>query len=70
MRPGLIIILLLCCAPAARAQSAPSSVEAELPSAAMLEFLGDLEPLDEETWQLLEHHALRDAAETKEVKSE
>lgn len=70
MRPGLIIILLLCCATTARAQSASSSAEAALPSEAMLEFLGDLEPLDEETWRLLEHHALRDAADTKEVKSE
>ena len=42
----------------------------ELPSAEMLEFLGDLEPLDEETWRLLEHHALRDVAENKEVNSE
>jgi hypothetical protein len=36
----------------------------------MLEFLGDLEPVDEETWQLLEQHALRDVAENKEVNSE
>ena len=26
--------------------------------------------LDEETWQLLEHHALKDVAENKEVNSE
>ncbi len=52
------------------AQSDASSSDSALPSEAMLEFLGDLDPLDEETWQLLEHHALRDVAETKEVNSE
>lgn len=70
VRNGLVVILIMCCPMAAMADShQPASAE-ELPSEAMLEFLGDLEPLDEETWQLLEHHAQKDVAENKEVNSE
>ena len=43
---------------------------AEAPSAALLEFLGEMEPVDEETWRLLEHHALRDRPRQKEVTDE
>ncbi len=42
----------------------------ELPSAALLEFLGELPPLDDETWEMLEHHADKDIAENEEVNSE
>jgi len=39
----------------------------EQPSAGLLEFLGELEPVDEETWRLLEQNALKDVADKKEV---
>lgn len=67
---SLIAILVFCSPSAALADSHQPASEPELPSEAMLEFLGDLEPVDEETWQLLEQHALRDVAENKEVNSE
>ena len=44
--------------------------ESEAPSAGLLEFLGELEPVDEETWSILEHHALRDVPGQKEVSNE
>lgn len=66
----LITILILSGPTAALADSHQPTSDQDLPSAAMLEFLGDLEPVDEETWQLLEQHALRDVAENKEVNSE
>ncbi len=52
------------------ANSHPLTADSDLPSEAMLEFLADLEPIDEETWQLLEHHALRDLALNKEANRE
>ena len=70
MRLSSTIILTTCCFMTALADSHQPVSDPELPSAEMLEFLGDLEPLDEETWRLLEHHALRDVAENKEVNSE
>ncbi len=70
LRRGLMVILMVCSPVPVMAQSEASSSDPALPSEAMLEFLGDLNPLDEETWQLLEHHALRDVAETKEVNTE
>ena len=70
LRFALILILSTSCLATAQADSHLSRSDPELPSAEMLEFLGDLEPVDEETWRLLEHHALRDVAENKEVNSE
>ena len=70
MRIGLFAILVQCCPATALADSHQPQSGSDLPSAEMLEFLGDLEPVDEETWQLLEHHALKDVAENKEVNSE
>jgi len=64
---GLMLILLapLFCY-AANADEGGS----EPPSAALLEFLGEMEPVDEETWRLLEHHALRDRPRQQEVTDE
>ncbi len=70
LRLGLMLILAAGCPVTAQADSHQSGIDPELPSAEMLEFLGDLEPVDEETWRLLEHHALKDVAENKEVNSE
>ena len=66
----LITILVFSSPTTALADSHQPASDQDLPSEAMLEFLGDLEPVDEETWQLLEQHALRDVAQNKEVNSE
>ena len=50
--------------------SVSTSSSAEQPPLGLLEFLGELEPVDEETWKLLEQNALKDVAEKKEVSSE
>ena len=51
--------------------AAPPAVAAdEPPSAALLEFLGELEPLDDETWALIEQHAQRDLEQEDEVPNE
>ena len=63
MRFGLTLFLSASCVVTAVADSHQPESDPDLPSAAMLEFLGDLEPVDEETWRLLEHHALKDVAE-------
>lgn len=63
-------MLALACPASVRAEADQKTTEPDLPSAAMLEFLGDLAPVDDETWQLLEHHALKDAAQNQEVNSE
>ena len=70
LRFGLILILVTGCLLTAQADSHQPKSDPELPSAELLEFLGDLEPVDDETWRLLEHHALKDVAENKEVNSE
>ena len=66
VKSGLILLLLLCAPGASRAESDGDTA----PSAALLEFLGEIEPVDEETWRLLEHHAQQDTAKSKEVKNE
>ncbi len=58
--------LLWFCFPLSSVADGGSSADADLPSAELLEFLGDLGPLDDETWDLLEHHALRDMAQRKQ----
>jgi len=63
-------MVALACPAIARAEASQTATDPDLPSAAMLEFLGELEPVDEETWLLLEHHALKDVAQNKEVNSE
>ena len=68
VRTGIGLIITICCVASVAAQQDPTNDE--LPSAEMLEFLGDLEPVDEATWQLLEHHASRDVAANEEVPSE
>jgi len=70
LRFVLTLVLATSCVLTALADSHQPKGDPDLPSAAMLEFLGDLEPVDEETWRLLEHHALKDVAENKEVNSE
>ena len=70
VRACLLLISMFACSAVARADAQGGGADAELPSAEMLEFLGELEPLDEETWQLLEHHALEDVAQNEEVNSE
>lgn len=65
MRIGLTLLLIMSYPAGVLAESDP-----EPPSAALLEFLGELEPMDEETWQILEHHALRDVPSHKEVSNE
>ncbi|MDH3534532.1 MAG: hypothetical protein OER87_02135 [Gammaproteobacteria bacterium] len=69
MRTVLLLVMALACPAVAWPQSQAPATQ-ELPSEAMLEFLGELEAIDDETWQLLEHHALKDVAENKEVNSE
>lgn len=66
----LTLVLSMCCCVTVVADSHSPPDDPELPSAEMLEFLGDLEPVDEETWRLLEHHAMKDVAESKEVNNE
>ena len=63
-------MVALACPTLAQADAHLPATGQDIPSAAMLEFLGELEPIDEETWQLLEHHALKDVAQNKEVNSE
>jgi len=70
VRNGIILVIVLAWPALATADAHLSATDQDLPSAAMLEFLGDLEPIDEETWQLLEHHALQDVAQNQEVNSE
>lgn len=70
LRFVLTLVLATSCVLTTLADSHQPKGDPDLPSAAMLEFLGDLEPVDEETWRLLEHHALKDVAENKEVNSE
>ena len=70
VRSGIILLIVLAWPTLAAADAHLSAKEQDLPSAAMLEFLGELEPIDEDTWQLLEHHALQDVAQNKEVNSE
>ena len=67
MRTILILLLLLCYPAFAGAQDQRVEDDEALPSEAMLEFLGDLEPVDDEIWRLLEHHALRDLRAAQEV---
>ena len=64
---GLMLILL---APLSCNAADTDEGGAEPPSAALLEFLGEMEPVDEETWRLLEHHALRDRPRQQEVTDE
>jgi hypothetical protein len=70
VRSGLLAILLLCSPAVVWSQSTDSPADQELPSEAFLEFLGELEPLDEETWRLLERNALNDLEQNKEVNSQ
>ena len=70
VRAGIILVVALTCSKMAQAESHGAATGQDLPSAEMLEFLGDLDPVDEETWQLLEHHALKDVAQKNEVNSE
>ncbi len=70
MRATLTLLLILCYPAFAGAQDQPVGEDERLPSEAMLEFLGDLEPVDDETWRLLEHHALRDLRSAQEVSEE
>ena len=76
MEPGrtraiaLTLLLILCCPAFAGARDQPVGEDEAPPSEAMLEFLGDLEPVDDETWRLLEHHALRDMRAAQEVNDE
>lgn len=70
MRSGFILVLMLACPAAAQADGHGSGSAQDLPSAEMLEFLGDLDPVDDETWRLLEHHAQQDLAQKQEVKDQ
>ena len=70
MKTALILLLILCYPVISGAQDQPVGEDDSLPSEAMLEFLGDLEPIDDETWRLLEHHALRDLRAAQEVNEE
>lgn len=63
----MILLLILCYPAFAGAQDQRVEEDEALPSEAMLEFLGDLEPVDDEIWRLLEHHALRDLRAAQEV---
>lgn len=70
VRTGIILVMALAFPPLAQSDNRQTAADQDLPSADMLEFLGDLEPIDEETWRLLEHHALKDVAQNQEVNSE
>jgi hypothetical protein len=69
VRTGFIVVMAFACPAVAWPQTQVPAAQ-ELPSEAMLEFLGEFEAVDDETWQLLEHHALKDVSENKEVNSE
>ncbi len=69
MQRGFGLMLILC-APLVCHAAAANETDGEAPSAALLEFLGEMAPVDEETWRLLEHHALRDRPQQKEVTDE
>ena len=70
LRSGIFLVMSLACPALAQADAQQASPADNLPTAEMLEFLGELEAVDEETWLLLEHHALRDLARNQEVKDE
>ena len=70
MKSVLTLLLILCLPTPAGAQDQPVGEDETPPSEAMLEFLGELEPVDDETWRLLEHHALRDRRAAQEVSDE
>ena len=70
VRNGIILVLTLACPMSLRAQTPASAPDPDLPSAEMLEFIGELDLVDEETWLLLEHHAQQDMAKKQEVKDE
>lgn len=70
VRGGFILLLMLACPAATLAGEHERASEQDPPSAEMLEFLGDLGPVDDETWSLLEHHAQQDLAQNQEVKDE
>jgi len=67
VRIGLSLIWFLCWPVLAQDVSSSIPTSNEQPSAGLLEFLGELEPVDEETWHLLEQNALKDVADKKEV---
>ena len=70
VRSGIILVLTLGCPITLRAEAPANAPGPDLPSAEMLEFIGELDPIDEETWLLLEHHAQQDVAQKQEVKGE
>lgn len=70
MRIGLGLIWLLCCPVLATDDADGTATSSEQPPADLLEFLGEMEPVDEETWYLLEQNARKDIAEKKEVNRE
>ena len=70
MKTALTLLLILCYPALVGARDQPVGEDEAPPSEAMLEFLADLEPVDDETWRLLEHHALRDLRAAQEVEEE
>jgi len=70
VRNGIILVLTLTCPVTLQAETPANAPEADLPSAEMLEFIGELDLVDEETWRLLEHHAQQDMAKKQEVKDQ
>ena len=70
VRGEFILVLILACPALALAGEHGNGSIQDLPSAEMLEFLGDLDPVDDETWRLLEHHAQQDLAQKQEVEDE
>ena len=67
---GRLSLALIFCLPLLGDPAGAADADAEAPSEAFLEFLGELEPVDEETWKLLEEHARRDLPRNEEVSSE
>lgn len=70
MRTGLLVILLLGGSTVVTAAEQSASGDSDQPSRGLLEFLSELDPVDEETWALLEQNALKDVADKDEVNSE
>lgn len=70
VRNGLILVVLLAGPATVSADSHGDTAGQDLPSAEMLEFLGELAPVDDATWRLLEHHANQDLAQNQEVNDE
>lgn len=70
MRIIVCLVCFLCCPVLATDEVDHLSEDPGQPPAGLLEFLGDMDPVEEEIWQMLEQNALQDVAEKKEASGE